>query len=581
MDFSQDDPATANFDVAQLICKPSYQPLRRTGTLTGAAAIASAGMLIPSDMAVANPIQKPLASHVQAAAQSGRAIAAAQPSQALLPQVAQPSQTAFSPNHRDRERNRLEPTTAEPALIVRAEDGSWRLSERWTNQPQQSPQQLPQPAKTSSACVGSDCQKLSYIEAKLLKVQQKAQAIDKEVQVFETLHAKQDMAAYQKVLTDRTTEVAQQKTRLSNELGQTERLMASLKLQLAAVDADVNWPEQVLSQDKVYQAAWQRLQLTEQSLLEEFGQAELDATRLNAIYADYQQRQQQLALAAQESFSRYMLSPNVVAPEVIYRVPAAIDTMQALIVTTHEQQVQRLREATLNQLDQRLQARQQQLAVRLGEYERLQRQQTTAQTIVDQYEQERDRLLRRQQPASQPVEQPTSEPSQAESLALPLSDRELMNTILGGLILVGAIATAAAQRQPKKAIAATPFSEGTALTPTPNARQEFGPTKAGLLQAQPIPVAIGDNIYGGQDAWNTDLMARELHKMLTESTPKATFSREAKTRLIEALHLSLEEDEIALFAEYAARWMIQDFEAEPLTESLAQAGRTAVLVGQG
>ncbi len=589
MDFSQDAPIT-NFDAAQPLCKPSYQPLRRTGTLTGAAAIASAGMLIPSDAAVANPIYEPPVSHVQATTRANRAIAVnSQPTQALLPQVAQPKQTAFSPDSRSHERDRLEPVTletatAEPPVIVRAEDGGWHLSEQWTNQPQP----LTQSAQTPPACAESDCQKLSYMESKLSKARQKAQAIDQEVQVFETLHAQQDMAAYQKVLGNRTAEVAQQKNRLLNESGQTERLIASLKLQLAAVDADVTWPEQVLSQDKVYLAAWQRLQLTEQSLLEEFSQAELDATTLNTIYTDYQQRQQQLALAAQDSLSRYMLAPNAVAPEVIYRVPAAIDTMQALIVITHEQQVQQLRAATLSQLDQRLQTRHQQLTVKLGEYERLQRQQTIAQTVVNQYEQERDRLLRQQQPASQPGEQQPeqlpSEPSEVWALALPLSDSELVNTILGGLVLAGAIATAAAQRQSKKGITATAQLAGTALTPHPNAQQQANSVKTGLLQAQPVPAgkaAVGEAIYSSQDAWSTDLMTRELHKMLTESTPAATFTYEAKTRLIESLHLSLEEDEVALFADYTARWMIQEFEAEPLAESRAQAERGAVLVGQG
>ena len=440
--------------------KASLAGWKRTGALTGVA-VASAGVMLPmaSEQAIAYDSQFG-SSAVQQKAASRSAAQGQNLDSALQPQTSQRSQASFSAGSRSKAQPRAG-TTRNTALEVaapllsRAEDGSLMLA-------YQSPEQVSrgQAQTVLSDLVGATNQASQAVQtdsqtqraagtakqnSNLAAARQQVQQLQQRLSEFEAARGQQDMAAYQNVLASRMSEVAEQKTRLEANIERNQRVLTQLKMRMLTVDADLALPAQVLAADTEYQAVWARLQKAEQNLADEFSQADVNATRLNEIYADYKYHQQWLARAAEQAFPSYMMDENAETPRFVGDAPAAIDVMQNLVVATHEEQVQALRQDTISTIEQRLAGRHTQLLTDIGQYEQIERELATAQQLVSQYEQSGDGMGQGQLVADsseQPATQTTSAVKQAQMLAPYFPNGTMSKVLLGIVVSAGAIATA-------------------------------------------------------------------------------------------------------------------------------------------
>ncbi len=322
--------------------------------------------------------------------------------QALLPQVQATGTVAFSAS------------TGSPEFVVA---------------------QASKAARSREACAGLSCKGIKYIELQIPKVQQDVQRLESQIKALEASQAQSDIKTYQKVLTERQAEIAQQKGALMANVGITQQNLVALKLQLTEVGAvgdEANFAEQVLAQSTAYQQVWTQLQQVEQSLTTEFSSINLDATALNALYSDYEFHQAELARLASESVSSYIAknagSRNV--PQFIQDVPAAVNVVQQLAVSVYEYQVEQLRLATIAQIEQKLSAKQRQFVSDMGNYETLQRELAASKQQLSEYEQAKAEIASRASstsalPSSSQLassQQSSSQPAASQLASLPDQD---------------------------------------------------------------------------------------------------------------------------------------------------------------
>ena len=378
----------------------------------------------------------------------------------------------------------------------------------------------------------------SGTDSRLFAARQQVQQLQQKLADFEATRAQQDMAAYRNVLASRMAEITEQETQLDANIERNQRLLTQLEMRLLTVDADISLPDQVLGADEEYQAVWARLQKSEQNMQEEFSAANIDGTRLNEIYADYKYHQQWLAKVAEQAFPKYATSGESAQIGFISEAPAAIDSMQNLVVATHQNHIQQLRRATLDTINQRLQSRHSQLTADIGEYERLKSELATATQVVaesEQAEQQRARAAKGQLVADK-SEAPApaskgSAVSQAQRLAPYFANGTLAKTLLGIAIAAAALATAAVQhrKQPQKTGAnPTPDSlEGldpqlaSSATPLP---PQFAPQPLEVFSIAPAAAAETSapfSLYGEADAERDELEQALLTTVLSSIEPEA------------------------------------------------------------
>ena len=498
---SSHDALAATLPVGKLSAeKPNW---KRTSALTGVA-VASAGIVLPlaREQAIAYE-----GSSLPDNIQQNRATRQAQAEPlagALKPQTSQSERASFSPQASS---NASTASSAAP-LLARAQDGSIRLS----YQPSEAGDQQTQAvltqlvaetqAQSNQYAQANDTsgKEQTYLNAKLPAAQQEVQRLRQQIAEFEAARGQQDMQAYQKVLASRMVEIAEQKTRLDANVERNQRVLTQLKVRLASVDADLSLPSYVLTEDAEYQAVWARLQKSEQNLLEEFSSANIDATRLNEIYADYKYHQQWLSQAAERVFPSYVMSDETAKPSFIGRAPAAIDIMQNLVVATHEEQVQQLRQDTINSIEKRLQARHDQLLADIGTYEQMQRELSTAEQLVTKYEQGEQTTAGQttagQTTQTQLVSASTTQDGQARAssaiaqaaqLAPYFPNGTVSKTLLGIVVAAGAIATALVQHRSHRR---KPFDESAGTIET----FEIAPESQSGQPATPAPATF--DLYG-------------------------------------------------------------------------------------
>lgn len=421
---------------------------------------------------------------------------------ATLPALPQPSDASFSRNHLQAESFATEyaARTAQTSLITQAKDGSWTLSTEVPANSSSATQQsntiksqgvvsdlAKQTTRTRQACTDRSCRGLAYIESRLPKAQADVQDLQAQLDDFEAHRAQQNMEGYQKLLSDRIFEIAQQEQDLVVATQQTQQRITQLKTMLVQMDADLELAERALSLDAAYQASWQRLLQAERSLMNEFSQVNLDATELNEIYSDYEYHQQQAQLSAGEALGNYLLQA-VTVPGFIQRSPGTLTFLQELTTAKHEYRLQKLRQTTIGQIQKRLSDREGQLIGDVSEYETLQRELTTAKKLVQEYETEREFILAKQaarQNAQQTVDRSATALNRAKRLAPLLPKGSVAQGVIYTVLAAGAIAAITAYRRNRRVIVPQ-----LALQTTPAKDYTFQPTalqQANFMEAIKLP----------------------------------------------------------------------------------------------
>lgn len=488
---------------------------------------------------------------------------------------------------------------AEPLLAQQA-DGSWSLS---GNAPSSGPAQaaftrptaasatqpdttrLSAPAIVSQlaaavtgsepVCLGNSCRGLAYIQVQLPKAQQTVESIQQQLNDFASQHAQGDITAYQQVLADRLSEVSEQESRLAIELVETDRYATQIETKLAALSFQTDLARNLLSADTGYQTEWLRLKQMERQLLAEYSKANIDATPLNEIYREYEEQQQETYAAAEAVLGNYLMAKGksqVGQPLSIYSAPAALDILQALTVSLHQQDTQQLRHSTLKIAEENLQRRQKTLAQDLSKYESLQQELRTATALVQQYEQTRAQIgteaattatASAVTPGAVPapataIEQDSPAIEIAKTLEKTMPDGSLGKTILGIVIAAGAVAVAAQRRtgDVSKALASVNLknSDSRDLSRQALNRKGFNVSISPRRQ----PVSAEDT--SPTDNLAIEIMSRELDEILSLSTAES-FEQEKQDRAIASIQLPI--DKIDAFAESAVRWVLKDLSNTP------------------
>ena len=643
-------PKRQNMLHAQTFKQPFKQSWVRTTVFTGAAA----SMVLPLvHKGVTTSYQDKSAETAvpPAATSSNRTQSATQAisnGKAVLPQTSDLVQANFSAAA-----TRLTPAktstdsalpsnqAAQSALITRDKDGNWTLSQQAeagrassssNDQPggqseaQRAQIAIAQLAKESTsssqiACQGGSCGGLTYIDSQLPKARQQVKALQAQIKQFEATHAQRDMDAYRQVLEARMAEIDQQKSQLSISTAETQQQINNIKTRLAAVDPDglgVAIVDRALFQDAVYQDAWKKLVRSENSLLEEFGSANIDATALNEIYGDYQFQQQVLQRAAAEALNSYLSTTGEAPPGFIQQNPNALSLLQDLTTSAYEYQVQLLRLGTIDQIKQKLLVRQRQLSGDIGQYEQLQRQQAIAQQQVTQYEQAREKILTQQEAEQKEViangsadkAQSGAALARARELAPQLPEGSAAQIVMFAVLAAGAIAAISARRTAKQTVLPNWVLEGAG---SPLQLQGVATPKAAILPAlslnQTAVLPDLDNFfaashepaedfeqrmlaelqaltgrsthvvnevpaasYSAEDSLTIEIMTRDLDDIFQQASSKKDLGKGLEKGRKESLEGSLLEEinerakapaklplkEVDAFADHAVRWILKD-----------------------
>ena len=497
-------------------------------------------------------------------------------------------------------------STAAP-LLARAQDGSLKLAyqpptDASSGQTQALVAQLvsaakgqpvspPENAQATQPSVG-DIVANSRTNSQLFAARQQVQQLQQKLADFEAARGQQNMAAYRNVLASRMAEIAEQKTQLDANIGQNQRLLTQLKMRLLSVDADVSLPDSVLGADEEYQAVWARLQKSEQDMQEEFSAANIDGTRLNEIYADYKYHQQWLAKVAEQAFPKYVMSDESAQVGFMSKSPVAIDIMQNLVVATHQDRVQQLRQSTLDTISQRLQSRHSQLTADIGEYEQLKRELSTATQVVAEYEQAetqqasgvKGQLVADRSSETAAPDAKGSAVSQAQLLAPYFANGTLSKTLLGIAIAAGALATAAVQRRnQRQKRSMRPELDALDLRSAASAAQLSPPSLPQPLEGFSIaPAAIETDfsafsLYGESEAERSELEQDLLTTVL--ASVKSEVAEPISTDELMAELLEITRGDRALAAHRTGRVASQAV-AEPALEAASAFRTEASLVSE-
>ncbi|MEL6261862.1 MAG: hypothetical protein AAFR12_12430 [Cyanobacteria bacterium J06626_6] len=579
---------------------------RRHGTLAGTAAFASAGFVFPlvgGDAALANPSAlppmpgtAPLPEQAIAPNQLSPAAYLSQ-SEGVAPQVGQARQAAFSHSPAAAKTSRTHPaqssapSATQAPLLRQGSDGNWTLAYSGQNA-QQTQQVVAQVAEQAAAarqsCNSDDCRRLTYIDQQLPAARKVVQDLAQRLTLFSAERGQSNMPAYKEVLSDRITEISNQKSALSNDLAETRNYISQLEMRLSTVEADLTLPARLLSQDTTYQSIWADLQSSEEKLQSEYSKANIDATLLNQIYTEYQEQQQQLERAAYKALNLYIMDEQSPAPAMLYQAPAALDVLQALVVATHQESVQKLRQDTIGRIESRLQSRQRQLAQDITTHEQIERELTSAKAVVTKLEEERDRLNSNRTaealsspvpiPESTDLAAPESSPESpaiaaARSLEVQLPEGTVAKTLMGIVVAAGGAAALAYRKQQQKKQISWQLRRATATTRPAVTLQPatFSSSRADRLRGTRDEQGMLAEMMAitGQSATETtevpsqealdrsiEIMAQELEQALNRATAEPSVVAAKPARKPEPVRLSL--DEIDLFAQHAIRWVLKD-----------------------
>ncbi|MGB3788573.1 MAG: hypothetical protein WA949_11230 [Phormidesmis sp.] len=594
----------------------------RKNVLSGVVALASATTLIQfsSESAAANPQLNSYRAVLSQqspsdfSSQISPAVAVNQ-AQAIAPQIHQSEQVAFS--------NSATSTTSsskpQAAVIAENHDDQWSLAystQANTAQADSAVQtvvaQVAQEATRAKACADDICRRLMYIRSQLPSAAQKVQRLEKQLDDFSAQHGQGDMSAYKTVLSDRIAEISSQKQQLAIELDQTRLQTKRLRSRLSVANIEPDIAERVLASDTIYQVLWGQLAAIEENIQKEYSQVNVDGTALNQLYAEYQALLGKTQTAAPEALNRYLLVGGNQIAGITYHTAVVTETLKDLLVQTHQQNTQQLRQDKIAAIETELMSRHQHLSEKIGEYERLQRELHSAKRVLNSYTSERDRILADSPEAALMSTDVAYNPQSlvtAQTLIPLLPDGSIAKTLLGIVIAASLVAAATHRSSEKKAallgarileilptsahttsysalqpqksqlamISLADLVRETQLEIANSPEAEMTNAKAPLedlfsMEERPAQSTsfcivndlgefeISESAARSLDKAVTEIKAADFNQALENLTPESLFTHEVNGRDIEPVRLPVAE--IDLFVEKAIEWVLKDLGLE-------------------
>lgn len=240
-------------------------------------------------------------------------------------------------------------------------------------------------------CHDDACRGVKFIEAQIPQIKEQIKTLQTDIQKLYDQHNISNLTAESNQFSIRATEITKQKTDIELKLADAQAQYTLLKDQLALVPNDQT-VALLLHQDTGYQDLLQQLIRVENQMAAELGNLTLNQEQLQALYTQYQALRTQIHQETIQVLRRYLADPNANLQNPLFQEPLSLAILQQSIKAAHNVQVLAIRHQTLNQVDDLLNHHRKDLAALLRQDAGLQQELQMALGILQQYQDELERL---------------------------------------------------------------------------------------------------------------------------------------------------------------------------------------------
>lgn len=241
-------------------------------------------------------------------------------------------------------------------------------------------------------CKDSTCKGITFIDQQVPQIQEQVRQLRTEMQLFQAKHTTQNLQTHRTVLAYRSSDLASRQAELMVRSQQLNQKFSNVTSVLALQPDEVGHITNLLQTDAAYQQQLQQLQVLENDIAVEFSNPDLDNTHLGELYAVYYQIENQLRHTAQAVLADYVYAASLESPDPFWQEVSYQAPLQELIDLSHQHQMLKIEQQTLNQIATKLTERRTELASLLRQYATMQRQLDGHNQVLQQYVAERQVL---------------------------------------------------------------------------------------------------------------------------------------------------------------------------------------------
>lgn len=242
-------------------------------------------------------------------------------------------------------------------------------------------------------CDTLTCLEIEAVDDKLPELNQQVLNLQVQIQDFESQYTPDSFEPHQAILTHRSVGIASQKSELGQQLTKAESQLLELQRILATQPYDETFIGNLL-QDARYQDRLEYLRKVDREIAVEYSQLELDESKLESLYSQYNEISEHLYIDAQDVLDRYLAVVQSQVSESLWQEPMYQVLLQRWVDTSHEYQLLSQRQETFNYMESLLQERSDNIRQLRQDYVSLQRQLERSEQVLQSYVVKRDALER-------------------------------------------------------------------------------------------------------------------------------------------------------------------------------------------
>ena len=257
-------------------------------------------------------------------------------------------------------------------------------------------------------CHDNACRGVEFIETQIPQLEAKIKTLQADIQQLYQQHNIGNLPAESNQFSIRATEVAKQKTDIELKLADAQAQYTLLKDQLALAPDDQT-VALILHQDARYQDLLQQIIQVEKQMAAELGKITLSQDQLQTLYTQYQDLRTKIHQETIQVLQRHLSGSQANLQNPLFQESVSLALLQQSIKAAHNVQVLAIRRQTLTQIDELLNHHRKDLATLLRQDAELQQELETTLGILQQYQDELERLQSESSERSIPL-QVTSAP---------------------------------------------------------------------------------------------------------------------------------------------------------------------------
>ena len=246
-------------------------------------------------------------------------------------------------------------------------------------------------AYSQEECHDDACRAVEFIESQIPQVQAQVQTLQADIQALHRQHNISNLPVESSQFAIRASELSKQKADIELRLADAQSQYALLKNQLA-LEPDDQTVALILHQDSTYQGLLLQLIRVEKQMAAELGHLTPNQDQLQALFTQYQTLRTQIHQETLQVLQRYLEGANADLQNPLLQDAYSFAILQQSIKAAHNVQVLAIRRQTLAEVDQLLTDNNKDLASLLRRDAELQQELQTALGILQQYQDEWQRL---------------------------------------------------------------------------------------------------------------------------------------------------------------------------------------------